>query len=817
MGGYDIAFEAGDFGGWMLPAAVAVLAVVHAALYVARGRRLGGSDVIIRRVIFVVVAAGVVLAATLAGGIDPATWSHGAWCSLLAAGVLPLLVGTYGRTTRPIPPSTRALLVGLRLAAGGVVLVMLARPVLQRTYERRERATVGILVDTSRSMGVRDVADGSGADDRGETAPVRLRSREDSVAEALQSNRAALARLERQTSVTYMTFDAEFQHTDGPHIGSEGRLTALQRGVDAARETLVRSGAKIAGLIVISDGRDTAGRGSDPAEAADALNLAGIPLFAVGVGSELPAGQTRSLQARRLDMPDRVSVLNRLEIGAEFLAAGLADTTIEVRLAYDDTTVDQTTVRAGDVRELLRASLSHVPTEGGLHRITVTATVPELAGPQGRASLSRYVRVIEDKLPVLYVDRARYERAAVARALEHARELHVTRVDAGSPAGAAALLNTADEWRLFRVILLGDVDRKSVSDDVLQAMAKLVRERRCGMAMLGGVRTLGSGAYADSPLDPLMPVELGAVGQIEGLVAFELTPAGRVHPICQIAESNAAAWRALPPFAGAGRLGTVAPTAEVLIRSQAGEPLLVVQEGKGRSTVSGRTAAVAFDSTWQWPFASDDGLEQHRRFWRQLVLWLANRKPEVWVLPDQPVYDLVQVRAGDERVLLQAGVNDPTERDRPRPVSITGEIVRPDGEARPLTWSATADGFEARPTVTEPGEYRVRVEGQAGDESAGESQTAFVVQRVDREMLEPLADHETLERMAGRTAGIGGTFVPLERLGELLERVRAAGTETRVSVTERRYIVDDHPWRWFVILVGLLGVEWLVRRRAGLV
>ncbi|MBI4580588.1 MAG: hypothetical protein HY718_12850, partial [Planctomycetes bacterium] len=753
----------------------------------------------------------------LRGQIRPGLWPHGWLCAILGFLVLPSLLRTYRRTTRPVARSIRLVLVVLRLAAAGAALAILARPVMQWTTERRERAVVGILLDTSQSMSIRDVTDPPSAAGDGAGEPM---SRSQAVRAALDACRDPLRRLSDQLSVETMAFDARLRRTSEPDLSSAGTLTALGRCVDAAREALIQTGSRIAGLIVISDGRDTAG--GDTLQAGDNLALAGIPLFTVGVGNEVPAGETRSVQARRLDMPDRVGILNQLDIGAEFLAAGLVGTPIEVRLEYDGQPAGQQEVVPTQVRELVRADLSHVPKAGGLHQVTVIATVPGLEGRQGQAELSRYVRVTEDKVQVLYIDRSRYERAAVARSLEHAKELNVTKIDLNAPAtdaraqgpqpAGSPLPTRPDEWKPYHVIILGDVDRSHLPDAPMRAMANLVTTAGRGMAILGGLRTLGSGAYRGTPLEGLFPVDLGVTGQIEGPVPFELTPAGRTHPCCQLADPNLAAWKQLPPFAGASRLTSVAPAAEVLIRTAGDEPLLVLQEKAG-----GRTAVLAFDSTWQWPFSSEAGLDMHRRFWRQLVLWLANRRPEVWVLADRPSYDLLRLRTGDEQVVLHAGVNDPTAGGPVSQISVSGDIIGPDGVRRPLTFKALPDGFEATATVDQQGEYRVAVEGKAGQQSAGRAETAFVVESADRELADPLADLETLKRMAARTATIGGGYIPLEQLGELLERVRAAGIQSRTTLVQRHYLVDDHPWFWLGVFVGLLTLEWIIRRRTGLV
>ena len=83
-----------------------------------------------------------------------------------------------------------------------------------------------------------------------------------------------------------------------------------------------------------------------------------------------------------------------------FLATGLAGATIDVKLRVDEVVVDQQQVHATDVRELIRVDFSHVPDEVGLRRVTLRAKAAAMAGEQGEAELSQFVRVSDDTIPV---------------------------------------------------------------------------------------------------------------------------------------------------------------------------------------------------------------------------------------------------------------------------------------------------------------------------------------------------------------------------------------------------------------------------------
>ena len=818
MKGISLEFDPPDLAGWLW-VAVAALAAAEALRFARARRPLPAA---------LVVLAGATVGALKLGGLLRLDASSHAWaCLWIGPFAVVWLVRAYLRTTRAITRRLRRILLTLRVAASLIVLFLLASPVLQSLQVRHERALLGLLLDDSRSMTVLDV-------DAGDEA--HLISRLDAVNAALERNRKSLTRLRDELDVRIFEFDAETRESSEALIEGRGAATALADAIEYARERLGETDRKTAGIIVISDGRDNASADDEPEAAGDSLATSSVPLYAVGIGSEKPVGQTRSLQARRIDCPDRVAVMNRLLVHAEFAAVGLAGTPIEVELLVDDQPVARELLPADKVGELISVDFAdYAPEQGGMHRVTVRATAAALADEpsgagggttelprdRGRAELSRFVRVTDDQIRVLYIDRPRYERAAVARALESAKELQVRKIDLNRPADAGTpgpLSRIEADWQAYQVILIGDVDRRMFGPGTLDAIRKLVTGKGCGLGLLGGVRTLGSGAYRQTALEELLPVDLGAVGELPGPITLELTPAGRSHPVCQVTDSpedSAARFRQLPAMSGAGRLGEIGAAAEVLIRSMDGEPLMVVQE-----TGKGRTAAIAFDSTWRWPFAGEESAEAHRRFWRQLVLWLAIRKPDVWVTPSKPRFDLLALRAGKDRVVLRAGVADASTGGPLDDVKITGTIAGPDDRTRELQWLSTTDGStiaQATPAVDRAGEYSVTVEAQSGGRTVGRSETAFVVSETDVELADAVADLETLRRMARRTERSGGKYLPLQELDQLLDEIRAARHVTRIRQVRRWNLADDLAWWWFAAFLALVTAEWVARRRAGLV
>ena len=110
-----------------------------------------------------------------------------------------------------------------------------------------------------------------------------------------------------------------------------------------------------------------------------------------------------------------------------------------------------------------------------------------------------------------------------------------------------------------------------------------------------------------------------------------------------------------------------------------------------------------------------------------------------------------------------------------------------------------------------------RAEATLAGQSIGRADSAFTVEQVDLERLEPAVDFDTLKRMSAETAGVGGRFVLLENFGALIDQLLSTPTLSEIEHVNRFHLVDDWPWEWFGVFLALLILEWALRRRAGLI
>jgi hypothetical protein len=301
------------------------------------------------------------------------------------------------------------------------------------------------------------------------------------------------------------------------------------------------------------------------------------------------------------------------------------------------------------------------------------------------------------------------------------------------------------------------------------------------------------------------PVRKGL--HIEG--AVRLVPDARFGgiSILRLGTSDAdtrAAWGAMPALEGASQIGRLVPTAKSLAATADGRPLLV-----GREYGEGRVLAFAADSTWRWVMQGAG--EQHRRFWRQFVLWLARQ--------DDAEQDTLWVRLAQRRV--SPGTPLPFDTGLTRPdgtaqtgVTIEATVIAPDGTGRPVRVTRQGDTFSGViADCAEPGDWKLVVRATRPGEAAPRERSArFTVFRQDLELANPRANPLLMRQLAEVTTG--GVRLP-EELPAIFEEI--AAKPATFESKEQWSLSPWDTWPMFLLMAACLSGEWFLRKRWGLV
>ena len=714
----------------------------------------------------------------------------------------------------------RRILTVLRGASILAVLFAMLRPTIVYTTKTPLAASIVILVDLSRSMSVPDEVNGQ--------------TRYQALQRTLEDSRGILQELGRRFDVKAYGFDRNvrpLEVADGKialPATPEGRETAIGQSLD----TVLRqeAGERLLGVFLLSDGAQRALPPADllPQQAANQLRSRGDSLWTLRYGQSKGLGQARDLAVKELLANDQVFVNNELTVRGRVRVDGFANKPVSVRLLFETAPdkleaveIEEITAKADG--EEVPFEFRYAPDQPGEHKLTVEVVEQpgELVTTNNR--VSTFVNVLKGGLRVLFLASFPpngYELNFLSRALDASPDIHVDtflidprRKVETRPADLGERLKPGE----YEVYILGNLDSTAFESGELENLVEAV-SRGAGLIMLGGFHSFGPGGYTDTPLAKVLPVSTNRLERqsfdspprsdvhIDGPVKMIPTRINQVHFTMLLSrdlQKNQELWAQLPPLLGANKFDNLKGLASVLAESEKKEPLLVAQPFD-----RGRVMAFAGDSTWQWQM---QGFETaHKRFWRQVVLWLARKdqslEGNVWVeLPQR------QFQRG-RRVEFTVGVLAATGE----PVSDGGGeavITLPDGSQEKVELNQTKGvlGGSFRETA-QTGDYTLEATVSQAGTVLGTARARFLVIEQDLELDNASADAGVMDSLAAMT---GGKSLVSEELPGALKQLGLQG-ESLVETTEVKQNLWD-TWLLFLIMVGILGVEWYLRKRWGLV
>lgn len=749
-------------------------------------------------------------------------------------------------------------LIGLRLLALLVAAFIMLRPVWIYKEQLRRPGKVIVLLDSSRSMQVKD------GEPEGNTRWLNALKEWTDLKGTLETWEK-----DYQLRVLPLTFDSivkELTPETKPDGGNTGLLAAIEQALEKNKAVDLGQGEQLLGIVVLTDGRDNLGRPTVDSLIAR-LESSRCPLHSIALGRPGASDSLFDIAALNIFANKTARVKDRFIVRGEIQANRAANQDLEVYLLIDGKVA---TVAEGDrigqpvmvqmkprkPSEVMRVEFPacRLPDTPGDYRFSIF--VKPIAGEASESNneLSTYVTLNKDGLSVLYIDKDRaWEPKFLKRALKGDDRISLipTVAGTGTMEWKRDVLN-AVKTQNYDVFILGDVPAsrfEGVSSDgagILDLMAKAVTERGAGLLMIGGMDSYADGGWDKTPLANLLPVQMNQRGQLEGAVGNQREIKFRVaeNPLFQFPirldsdpTRNREWWNKLPPLDGGSKVGSLKSGAVLLAESDRKEVLLAVQEvGKGR------TAALAVDTTWRWvrPGPPRGGLQQaqppagelplsesteaHLRFWRQLILWLARQETTGQGLSLELASR--RVLAGKEMPFtLQAREVTPgSSKDAIKPIEGADyfvRVIKPNKEEESITVAPLGDADAKSRGIfwktDEPGEYTVIATARANGKEVGTAQARFMSTRDDSETLNQAANHTLLEQISTSTQG---TFRLHGGLCDVIEHMAndpANMDEKRIRFPDWQEPDTSRQGILFMLFAICIFLEWILRRWWGMV
>jgi uncharacterized membrane protein len=391
---------------------------------------------------------------------------------------------------------------------------------------------------------------------------------------------------------------------------------------------------------------------------------------------------------------------------------------------------------------------------------------------------------------------------------------------------------TKEELFQYDCVICSDISLGAFTREQLDWTVELVDKRGGGFAMVGGITSFGAGRWDQTVWDQLIPIDMtgGALGRgwLYHNFNVKVPDDALAHPIWKIVDDpaqNRAVIAKMPMFLGTNYMQRLKPAATALAFSateipQAGIMPIFAAQPYGK----GRTFAFAPDTTADWGryFESQWGEGDNRyfrRFWRNIVRWLSENSvagnKRLQVETDRVIYRAGQpivltAHAFDEQFKettdyhLQATVKTAQKVSTPLAVGESGVAYHGELDSRLL---AAPQGEPERESAVLPTREIEVIASKSGKEIARATAKVQILPDV-KELLHPRAQPDNLKRLASAADGL-----VLHNAGEIADLLEEIPSNAGDAIVTRQPLWDS-TWLWLLI-VGLLGIEWVLRRLAG--
>ena len=768
--------------------------------------------------------------------------------AVLLVALIAAAIWSYRTTQGRIQRGFRGFLIFLRIVVLCLLAFCLLKPFLTIYQTNPDDSYLLVMVDQSKSMQITDAAN----------SETRLRRVNDLL---FSKEKGLLEKLGAKFKVRLFGFDTTAKRIPSKVLTrAEGESTDIPQALNEALDDL--QGIPLSGAVLLTDGVDRSG--TDATKFAMQMRERKLPIHTVGVGSETG---TPDLEIVKIDVPRTAEEDFPVEIWATVKRKGFSGKQVNLQLTSNGRILKTEPVDMDEATSWIpqfggtntttdvttkRVSLKFTPRQAGTQKFEVHAALDETeAVPQNNTKTFLLKVAPTKRVKILFVDgKPRPEFAHIKRALKKDPNVQLTdRILTSTSSEGRHYMGTRattehdfgfypddkDTLFDFDAIILGNVEASEFTAAQLENTLEFVRTRGGGLLMLGGSSALGNHelakSYINTSIAQCLPVELelgppppplperrtrltpGARTSARNRgYKLQLTPEGKAENLMALADNpvdNMKLWNDLVPLVGYTKVKRAKAGALVLAehpteRNEFGNRILIATHNYN----AGRVMVFTPHTSWRWQMLKkslDD--DSHQRFWRQVARWLTTAPKEHIKLDiaktaytlKEPV--VIEVTATDEQFQLTNNAK------------IRAVVIDEAGKRKELRLEQVLgeDGlYTARFIPNRYGEYTVTAAGTLDGESLGEQQTLFEVKASYAEFSNAELNIALLKTLA---EGSGGKYYAMAEADQLVNQIPLVESATSK-------ITDVDIWDIpliFGLVIALLGFEWFLRKRGGLV
>lgn len=726
------------------------------------------------------------------------------WAGLILAllAMLPLVWWSYRCEGKSVPAKMRRRLLLLRLSWTILLAILLTGPILVISGWIPQKNRLAVLLDTSRSMGIKF---------QGESRIERVKK--------LFAG-GFLNKIADKTGIFPEVFSfadnvspLSRQEIDQFSITADGNQTDISGAVRNVAGNLGEG--SLLGLIMLTDGVSTSGENP-----LTALSNMRTPVYFIAPGAD---GESPDL-ALHLPRPPALGYLNSsVRVRGEVSLHRLATQSVEIKVLRDgEPFATAVATFSEDAGRAPFAFTIPCDTEGNFRfELSIPGVADELTADNNTAGF--LLKVVRERLNVLAVSgHPNWDMKFIGNALAidpNAHMVHWLRIRDDrwvcsrdlQPERAVNVPQFAEDLKNADVLVLNGVSHR-----FLQALeGEIIRRLEAGslgMLVLPANRSFAELGYTGTAIEARLPV-------VPGRELWRGNPGNMVLPSTETPYNflrlvddpvqNVEFFATLPKFDGLYEYDSIKPGSEILLNStvRGSSDLLpfMLQCRAGQGHI------IMFTGGPLWPngfrlVPTDRGFSPFSAMLVNMFKWLANRREDAQVSIDLPSSRGYVGQASNIRVWVLDSKNQLQANAQ---VMLTLRDEK--GSASSLSCIETSERgcYEAAFVPALRGLYQIEAEARYQGRELGRASSEMLVEMPTAEFDDPVIKEALMRQLASETAGLFAGDNEADKIIAAIDAVPGQKLESRSADLR-------DSWLLLLVLLVLPMIEWYLRRTGGL-
>jgi hypothetical protein len=683
----------------------------------------------------------------------------------------------YRYTIPEIPALKKYILISLRSLALILILFAIFEPVLNIEKKTIIDPINLVFIDASKSLTFKDAAD-------------RQNVARNFVKDYLKSG------LEGKS--LFFTFGSSVHkksQTEIQIISSDQKRTNFSQIISSFKPDEMN----VASVVVVSDGIIT--DGANPVISAEKL---GIPFYTVAIGD---TAHKNDIYISRTLSNDFIYANKPSVISATVYNNGYKNMLTSVSLYENGRLIETQPVRLA-LNGPATVNFTYTPLSPGEKKLTASAAGLPNEINYSNNKKSFYVNVLSGKIKVVTVSGSpSSDLAFIKNSLSADKELQVrsiTELSAGKyleNVNRDKLLDSAD------VLFLIGFPSAQTSDQLLRKVLQEVKEKsKPFLLTLSDPVDLNRLKIFQSEL----PFTIGKIAtgytEVQPYVGADEVK----NPLLQNSAANIIeAWNSLPPVYKSNSELYAKSESQVLASVKINnvplkQPLIITKKiGKSRS------AAILAKEIWRWKLmVAEKKMDLFEGLALNSVKWLNTNEQQkkFSVKPVKKVYEL-----GEKNEFTAQAYDDASN---PIDDGVINIDISSGNLKQTVTMTAVGSGlYEASVDLGQPGDYSYTASFTRGGKTLSYDKGSFSIEDADIEFLDTRTNAEFMSLLAKQT---GGKFFLNKNYVKLFDILKQnAEQKSKEKITKSEFPIWSGMYT-LIIVILLLSLEWLIRKRSGM-